>query len=181
MSRSARALVLSGGLITLLPASATAAPQGRGGVRAGVCGTGLERKVWQATTFCGALTGDLLFGRERNRDFGFGPFVELSTAGFWDLRLGGGATALVPVSPDFPLAVSLGVYAHEFEAAAVGGTLFWGARSFNFHGAYNLALGLFGSAAVDLGADHATVVTIGADIDAFFIAAPFILLADAFR
>jgi len=181
LSRSAGALILAGALLTLLPASAAAAPQGRGGVRAGVCGTGVERNVWEATTFCGALTGDVLFGRERNQDFGFGPYLELSTAGFWDLRFGGGATALLPVSPDFPLVLSLGVYAHELEAAALGGTLFWGARSFNFHGAYNLALGLFGSATVDLGAERATVVTVGADIDAFFIVAPFLLLAQAVR
>jgi hypothetical protein len=174
-----RAVAIPASVVALLVApQALAEPQGRGGLRAGVCGTGVEHAVWQRITFCPGLTFDLILGRERNRDVGIGPFVEVSTAGFWDVRMGGGVTALVPMHPDFPLAVSAGAYAHELEAVALGGTLFFGARSFNFHGSYNLALGLFASGAVDLGAEHATLVTVGADVDLFFVAAPFVLLAD---
>jgi hypothetical protein len=158
-----------------------ASPEGRAGLRASVCGLGDDGALWQRTRPCFAVTGDLLFGRERNGDFGLGPFVELSTAGFFDARLGGGASLLVPVHDDFPLVVSAGVFTHELRTAAVGGSLFWGARSFNFHGRYGLALGLFAGMTVDLGDRKETLVAVGADVDAFFLAAPFLLLADAVR
>ncbi len=168
-------------LVPLAPLTAAASPQGRAGVRPAVCGVGVERRLWQSTRFCGALTGDLLLGRSRNADFGIGPYVELGTAGFFDVRVGGGASLLVPVSPDFPLVASIGVYDHALREPALAATLFWGARSYNFGGAYNLGLGLFASASTDLGGDRATLVTLGADIDAFFLAAPFILLVSALR
>jgi len=167
--------------VLLLPSSAGAAPQARGAVRAGVCGAGSNGDAWRSTHFCGALTGDLILGRSRNRDFGVGPYLELSTAGFFDARFGGGASVLVPVSPDYPLVASFGVYNHELREAALGASLFWGARSYNFGGVYNLGLGLFASASRDLGGDRATLVTFGADVDAFLLVAPFLLLASALR
>jgi hypothetical protein len=176
----AGATLLALGAIALSP-DAGASPEGRAAARAAVCGTGDAGALWQRTRPCFAVTGDLLFGRERNGDFALGPFLEVSTAGFFDARIGGGASLLVPVHGDFPLVASAGVYAHELRAAALGGTLFWGARSYNFHGRYGLALGLFAGATVDLGDRKETLVVVGADVDAFFLAAPFLLLADAVR
>lgn len=177
-----RALATLHAVATLAFASlAVATPEGRAGARASVCGAGESGALWQRTRPCFALTGDVLFGRERNGDFGFGPFVEVSTAGFFDARFGGGASLLLPVHDDFPLVASAGVFTHELRAAAVGGTLFWGARSYNFHGRYGLALGVFAGATVDLGDRQETLVLVGADVDAFFVAAPFLLLADAVR
>jgi hypothetical protein len=183
VSRSTRALTvaLGFGALVLAPRGAAATPQGRGGLRAGVCGAGVEHRLWQSTHPCVGTTGDILFGRERNDDIGVGPFLELSMAGAWDFRFGGGGTLLLPVTADFPLTLSLGAFAHELDSAALGASLFFGARSFNFHGSYNLALGVFGSAVVDLGAARATLVTVGVDVDAFFFATPFVLLANAVR
>jgi hypothetical protein len=146
-----------------------------------VCGLGSDGVPWKTTRPCLALAADLLLGRERNGDFAVGPFVEVSTAGFWDVRLGGGASVLFPVHDDFPLVASAGLFAHELRSAALGGTLFWGARSYNFHGKYGLALGVYAGATVDLDARRETLVVLGADVDAFFLAAPFLLLADAVR
>jgi hypothetical protein len=178
----ARAIAGLSGLVALSVSSVTVAhPELRAGARVSVCGLGQEGRFWQSTRPCFALTGDLLLGRTRNGDFGFGPFVEVSTAGFWDARFGGGASLLVPVHDDAPLVASAGVYSHELRSTAVGGTLFWGARSFNFHGVYGLALGLFAGATMDLGDRRDTLVLVGADLDAFFFVAPFLLLAEAVR
>jgi hypothetical protein len=160
---------------------ALASPEGRAGVRASVCGAGDDGALWQRTRPCFAVTGDLLFGRERNGDFGVGPFAELSTAGFFDARFGGGVSVLLPVHGDLPLVASAGLFSHELRTLAVGSSVFWGARSFNFHGHYGLALGLFTAVTVDLGDPKETLVAVGADVDAFFLAVPFLLLADAVR
>ncbi len=158
-----------------------AEPQGHVAVRGAVCGVGSAGELWQQTRFCSAVTADLLFFRERNRDFGFGPYVEVGSAGFWDARFCGGGSLLVPVLEDFPLVVSLGLYDHELRSASLGASLFWGLRSYNFDGAYNYALGLYASGYRDLDAARETLVSVGLEVDGFFIAAPFILAFQALR
>jgi hypothetical protein len=157
-----------------------ASPQGHVAWRPSVCGVG-EDALWQSTRFCNAIAGDILFGRERNDDFGFGPYAEVSTAGFWDARYGGGLSALAPVTDDFPLVLSIGAFGHETDAVALGASAFFGLRSYNFHGAYNLALGLVASAYRDLGAERATLVSLGVEIDGFFLAVPFLFAAGKLR
>lgn len=169
------------GLGALIPARAHADPQGHVGVRLAPCGVGEDGAFWQDTRFCGGVTADLLFLRKRNTDLGLGPFVEVSTAGFWDARYGGGLSLLAPLHPDFPVVVSLGAYGHETRALAVGGSAFFGMRSYNFHGNYNLTLGLFGSFTRDLGATESTLTTLGIELDGFFLAAPFLLAIEALR
>jgi hypothetical protein len=159
---------------------ADAEPQGRVALRTSVCGVGTD-VLWQETRFCNAVTGDVLFGRERNDDFGFGPYAEVSTAGFWDARYGGGLSVLAPVSHDFPLVLSLGAFGHETDAVAVGASAFFGLRSYNFHGNYNFAVGLVASAYRDLGAERTTLVSVGFEIDGFFLAVPFLLAAGELR
>jgi hypothetical protein len=159
---------------------ARASPQGRVAARTALCGTG-TKEGWQETRWCNGLTGDLLFGRERNSDFGIGPFAEVSSAGFWDARYGGGVSALAPVTEDFPLVLSFGAFGHETESVALGATLFFGARSYNFHGNYNLSAGLVLSGYRDLGSNHASLVSLGLELDGFFFVAPFLFLAEAVR
>jgi hypothetical protein len=148
--------------------------------RTSVCGTGTDA-LWQDTHWCNGVVADLLFLRERNTDFGLGPYAEVSTAGFWDARYGGGVSALAPVTPDFPLVLSLGAYGHETRAVALGANAFFGLRSHNFHGNYNFAVGLVVSAYRDLGAEHATLVTIGLELDVLLLAAPFVFVANGLR
>jgi len=123
----------------------------------------------------------VLFGRERNDDFGIGPYAEVSTAGFWDARYGAGVSALAPVTSDFPLVLSFGAFGHETDALALGASAFFGLRSYNFHGSYNFAVGFVASAFRDLGAERATLVTLGLEIDGFFLAVPFLLAAGELR
>ena len=168
-------------LSALAPERLHAEPQGHVAARVAPCGVDEDGGFWQDTRFCTGLTADLLFLRERNSDFGLGPYVEVSTAGFWDARYGGGVSLLAPVSEDFPLVVSLGAYGHETRALALGGSLFFGMRSYNFHGNYNLTLGLFGSVTRDLGASDSLLTALGVEIDGFLIAAPFLLAFEALR
>jgi len=157
-----------------------ATPQGHVALRTSVCGAG-DDAIWQDTRWCNGLVGDLLFARERNRDFAVGPYVEVSTAGFWDARYGGGLSALLPVTSDFPLVLSLGAYGHETDTVTLGSTLFFGLRSHNFHGSYNFATGLVASGYRDLGAERATLVTVGLELDALLLATPFLFLAGELR
>jgi hypothetical protein len=122
---------------------------------------------------------DAHFGRERNSDFGFGPMLAVSTAGFWDVRFGGGTSVLIPLSPDMPLVLDAGAFAHETRGLALGASLFWGFRSYNFHSPYNLAGGLFTELVQDFDSDRATVVSLGFEVDAAVLAWPVFLLTGA--
>lgn len=177
-ARLALALALSA---LLLAPAARADPQTHVAWRTAACGAGSNGDVWQETRWCNGITADLLLLRERNRDFGLGPYVELTTAGFFDVRFGGGATLLLPVSENYPLLVSLGAYDHALRAPALGATLFWGARSYNFDSAYNYAFGLYLSAQRDLADPRETLVSAGLEVDGFFLAAPFLLMAGVLK
>ncbi len=159
---------------------ALASPQGHVAYRTSLCGAGTD-SVWQDTRWCNGFTADLLFLRERNTDFGLGPYAEISTAGFWDTRYGGGVSALAPVAPDFPLVLSLGAYGHETQSLALGANVFFGLRSYNFHGSYNYAVGFVASGYRDLGADAATLVAIGLELDGLLLALPFLFAAGELR
>ena len=164
-----------------LASQGKAEPQGHGALRAAPCGVGDDGKLWESTRFCGGFVGDLLFLRKRNRDLGVGPYVEVLTAGFWDARFGGGASLLLPITDSFPLVLSVGAFDHELRAASLGATLFWGTRSYNFGGAYNYALGIYASGYRDLDSGRATLVSVGVELDTFFLAAPFLFAYQALR
>jgi hypothetical protein len=142
---------------------------------------GRDGSARQSTRFCNGLLGDVLFFRNKNRDWGFGPYLDVTTAGFWDARWGGGATVLVPVTENFPLAFSVGLSEHALRGPALMASTFFGARSYNFEGSYNWALGVFASAARDLGDRHESLLSVGLEVDGFFVIAPFLLAASALR
>lgn len=146
-----------------------------------MCGVSRGDAVWQRTRFCNGIVGDLLFFRRKNRDFGFGPYADVTTAGFWDFRWGGGATLLVPMTENFPLSFSLGVSEHALRGPALAATTFFGARSYDFDGSYNWALGVFASGTRQLGDAHESLVSVGLEIDGFFVIAPFLLGISALR
>ncbi|HEX2879405.1 MAG TPA: hypothetical protein VHO25_07695, partial [Polyangiaceae bacterium] len=66
---------------------AAAAPQWHGSLQPGVAGVGRHDALWQRTVFHGALYGDVLLGRESSNDLGVGPYVNLASEAFSDLRL----------------------------------------------------------------------------------------------
>ena len=93
----------------LLAAPAQADPQATVGLTMGAAGAGLNRSIWQATAFHLGVHGDVLFGRERNADFGIGPYAELLTNGFDEIQFGGGLSGLLPVLDTFPIVLSAGL------------------------------------------------------------------------
>ena len=179
LARFSIAGALSGAFFLATPVRAD--PQGHLALRAAPCGVGDDGRLWESTRFCGGFVGDLLLFRQRNRDVGFGPYFEVLTAGFWDARFGGGASLLLPVTDSFPLVVSVGAFDHELRAASVGATLFWGNRSYNFDSTYNYALGVYASGYRDLDAGGGTLVSLGVELDTFFLVAPFLLAFQAVR
>jgi hypothetical protein len=172
-ARSAALLTLAASV--LAPRQLLAEPQGHVALRTAFCGAGENGEVWQETRFCGGVLADLLFLRERNHDFGFGPYLELNTAGFFDVRWGGGASVLVPAFENLPFVLQLGAYGHELEAVALGASLFFGARSYNFSSAYNVAVGAFIGAYRDLDSERASLLVAGFELDGFIVALPFLL------
>lgn len=171
----ARLLAGTLALLAATPRPARAEPQLHAGLRGSVCH--LTPKSGETTRFCSGLVADAHFGRERNRDVGFGPMLAVSTAGFWDVRFGGGASLLLPVHPDTPLVVAAGAFAHETRGVSLGGSVFYGFRGYNFHGNYNLGAGLFGEIVQDLDRERATLLALGFELDAMLLALPFLLLS----
>jgi hypothetical protein len=158
----------------------SARPQINTAIVTGLCGLGDTESLWGESAWCNGLRADILFGRARNTDFALGPYVQVSSAGFWDARYSAGLSWLIPVSGDFPLILSAGAGGHELEAPALEGWLFFGPRSYNFHALYSLSAGLLLGFQQDLGAGGANQVVVAAQIDGLILALPFLLAYEAF-
>jgi hypothetical protein len=170
--------------IASVAAPSRAEPQWNASLVTGVCGAGTRDAYWQDTCWWNGVRGDVMLGRERNRDFGIGPYLDLNTAGFEDARFGGGVTAHVPWHPYFPLVLSAGGYARRDDDAwepGVAGWAFFGSRSYNFHSSYVMAGGLMLGLSYGLGDSRETAIVIGAQIDGLILALPFLLAVDALR
>ena len=141
-----------------------------------LCGLGEHGRVWQKTAFCGAIRGDLLFGRDRNSDFALGPYAALGTAKFSDARIGAGLSLLLPTfSGDFPIVLSAGGLSRNGSDARLSGEAFFGLRSHNFHGAYAMASGIVIGGDRALNDGRGNTLYVGLQVDGLWIALPFIL------
>lgn len=150
----------------------------------GVCGSGTRDAYWQDTCWFNGVRGDVMFGRTRSSDFGIGPYLDASTAGFEDVRLGGGLTGLVPWHAYFPLVLSAGGYARRDDDQWEPGLAAWaflGSRSYNYHSNYIMAGGLIAGLHYGLGDSHETAIVIGAQIDGLLLVLPFVLAYEAIR
>jgi hypothetical protein len=119
----------------------------------------------------------VLFGRSRNADAAVGPYVDFTTAGFEDVRLGGGASLLLPANPYLPLVLSAGGYARKDDPGwepGVAGWLFLGSRSYNFHSSYGIAAGLLAGVQYGLGDSKETAIVISLQIDGQLLLIPFL-------
>ncbi|HWZ89655.1 MAG TPA: hypothetical protein VNW92_12415 [Polyangiaceae bacterium] len=153
-----------------------AEPEWNVAAQTSLCGLGEHGKVWEKTGFCGAVRGDLLFGRERNADFAWGPYATLGTAKFSDARFGAGLSLLVPTfGGDFPVVLSAGALSRNGTDARVSGQLFFGLRSHNFHGAYAMASGFVLGGDAGMTDNHGTTLYAGLQVDGLWLALPFIL------
>src|SRR5262245_37390352 len=117
------------GVVVALAAStaaraATAGPQGTVGLTIGAAGVSPDtatirphvdppRGFWKETDFHLGLRGDVLFFRQKNSDFGLGPYAELMTHGFDQVQFGGGGSPLLPVLDTLPIVLSGGGYARK--------------------------------------------------------------------
>jgi hypothetical protein len=179
VTRHGAALLLAA-VAAVLTRPADAKPQWNAGLETGICGTGnalgFERLGW-----CNALHADVLFLRERSTDFGLGPSLRLGTARFDDLRLDAGLSLLIPTFEAFPVVLELGPHLRNGDQPGVFASAFFGFRSLNHHGGYEIAsgLGLLAERSFSNGTPSALWLT--ARIDAAWLAMPFILAANAVR
>lgn len=168
-------------LVTALTVSSSAAasPQGNVSIQTGVAGQGERGELWQDTRWYNGLRGDVLFGRERNADVGLGPYLDVSTFGFDDLRLTGGGSLHLPVHHYVPAVLSLGGYAKLDEGSwspGLAADVFIGSRSYNFHSAYVMALGVSVGARYGLGSSREASVIIALNVDSAALWMPAMFL-----
>lgn len=167
-------------------ASTNADTQFNVGLTIGAAGVGFEHKIWRETDFHFGLKTDLLFGRSKNSDFGFGPYAELQTIALSELHFGGGGSLLLPLSDSLPLVISFGPYGRKGPEGfpvepGLAWELFWGSRSYNFHASYALTAGLIAQLRYGFGDTRQTAIVLGARIDTVMLALPFLFLINAAR
>lgn len=143
------------------------------------CLLGEGDAAFERGAFCGQARGDLLFFRERTFDFGLGPYLALGTAAFDDLRVSAGVSALLPAIEDFPVVLSLGPLLRDRGDFGLSSSLYWGLRSYNFHGGYNLAFGVLLAGERTFGAEPSNAISLGFQVDGMVLALPFLLLVGA--
>jgi hypothetical protein len=166
----------------LLATPARATPQLSGGLTTGVALTDLRANGPRVAYHLGARF-DALFLRDGPREMALGPYVDVATAAFDTLETGGGVEWLIPVDAT-AFVLSGGAFARKsafgWEPGAAS-TLFWGSRSYNYHSAYALGVGLFAQGRYGLGDMHQADVIGGVQIDLEYLALPFLFLYNAFR
>ncbi len=182
--RSRRACVIALTAVALTTSAPAAAdPQWNAGLDVGVAGRGVG-EVWGETAFWLGARGDVLFGRDGTDDLGAGPYIDVGTLAFDELDLGAGASLLLPVIDSFPIVLSFGPYlrAGEVDLGVTPGlaaSLFWGTRSYDHHGAYEMAGGLLLQLRHGVGEVDDTAILIGAHLDALILALPFLWLVES--
>jgi hypothetical protein len=127
----------------------------------------------------------VLFLRNRGADMAIGPYVDIATASFHNIDLGGGAEWLLPIRDDLPIVLSAGAFVREGDsrswAPGMEGTLWWGSRSYNFHSVYGLAAGIFAQSRW-IPASPATLdMVFGVQIDGELLALPSTLIYQMIR
>lgn len=163
---------------------ALARPQANVGLTLGAAELGHRGDPFEKLRFTLGGRADVLFLRERNADWGFGPYGEVLTTSFDDLQLGAGLSTLVPVHDYLPIVVSGGAYGRHGELGwepGVSASLFWGSRSYNYHASYGLAAGLLLQGRYGLGDSRETALILAGQVDLALIGLPFLLAYEAIR
>jgi hypothetical protein len=131
--------------------------------------------------WCNAIHGDVLFLRQGSRDIGLGPSLRFGSARFDDLRLDAGLSVLLPVSASFPVVLEAGPHLRNFHQPGVFASAFFGLRSFNHYGHYEMAAGLSVIAERGFGAGTPSALWITARIDGSWIALPFVFVYNGLK
>jgi hypothetical protein len=138
----------------------------------------------QDFAWCGSVSSHLLFLRQRDSDFGLGPYARVLGILGDSASASAGLSALLPLSPTYPFIISLGAVAASHDNAANAGAaawLFWGPTSYNFHSSYSMASGLLIGAQKTWGTEPTTVLAFAAQLDLVLVAMPFIFLFEVLR
>jgi hypothetical protein len=177
--------------LTQSAAEAHAAPQANLGI---IPGGGIEEVAGSGSPggafFLGAR-GDVLLLGSGPGTMAVGPYVDVSTLGFASVNAGAGGEWSLPVGRDFSLLAGAGGFvragsrsaggggAPPSGAAGLAGSLFFGARSYNFHSWYGLAVGLFAQALWLPESPGSLDAVFGVQVDAEILALPFLLAYEA--
>jgi hypothetical protein len=129
---------------------------------------------------CG-VHGDLLFLRESGKNVGLGPSLRLGTARFDDLRLDAGVSLLLPVFQSFPLVLEAGPHLRNLHQPGVFASAFFGLRSFNHYGHYDMAAGLVVTAERSFVTGTPSALWVTARVDGSWIALPFVFVYNALK
>lgn len=164
----------------LLANAANADPRWNVGLESGVCWSG-DSLALRRPGFCNALHADVMLLRQSGGDFGLGPSLRLGTARFDDVRLDAGLSVLLPVFKSFPVVLEAGPHLRNFQQAGVFGSLFFGLRSFNAYGSYDMATGVSVMAERSFATGTPSAIWITARIDGQWLALPFLLAVNALR
>ena len=168
------------GLCLLTANVARAKPGWNVGAEAGVT-TSDNRFGLRHFGFGGAVHADLMLLRERSSDFGLGPALRIATRSFDDLRLDAGLSLLLPITESFPLVLEAGPHLRNLDEPGVYGSAFFGLRSLNHYGSYEMAAGLVLSAERSFGAGTPSTLWLTARVDGAWLALPFIFAYGALK
>lgn len=155
-------------------------PQWDLGLLLGACGLGRD-SFWEETYFCGGVTGDVTFLREREKEAGLGVYGSFFTVGFADTRSTVGLVGVVPLGSWLVADLGAGPYLHTDGSGASPGVearLGLGPRVLNPTSHYGhfhaLVLGVQHTPG-----DHSrasTTLSINFRLDAFWFALPLLAL-----
>ena len=171
--------------LTCTTSLARAEPQTTAAITIGAAGRATQHTFWNETVFHMGVRGDVLFGRSNASSFGFGPYGEVITHAFDEIQFGAGAAALLPIIDGIPLVLSAGAYGRYAPVTGIepgiAGSIFWGLRSYNHHGPYNMAGGLLAQFRYGLGASGETAIIISAQLDVVALSLPIQFVVNAIR
>jgi hypothetical protein len=171
---------VAGALLAAQPAPAQAKPQWNAAWETAICGAGDSLSLNQLG-WCNAVRGDVLFLRDGRRQIGLGPSLRLGTASFEDFRLDAGLSLLLPVSESFPIVLDAGPHLRNLEEPGVFGSVFFGLRSFNHYGSYEMSTGIALTAERAFVEGTPSAIWITAHIDGMWLTLPFIFAYNALR
>lgn len=166
--------------VALAPTTVLARPQITSGLTTGLATTDLRTNGPRLAYHLGGRL-DVLFLRETPRDMAIGPYVDVASEAFDTLQAGGGAAWLFPAG-ETAFVLSSGAFARRSAFGwepGMAASLFWGSRSYNYHSAYTLGVGLFVQGHYGFGDGKQADAIAGVQIDLEYFALPFVLAYEA--
>lgn len=179
-----RTAALATSAAVLLLSTPTLAVEGGSGIVNGVCGVGDGGRLWSTTTWCGALQGDLLFGRRQAGDAAVGLATSLGTAAFREATWTLGPAGLLPLGRAWVAQLTTGPALSARRGTLEAGLGAWGFvgwRPHNYYGRYSMAWGLTVGYERGLGQLGGSALVIGARLDGALLLIPTVFARELGR